>query len=94
MADVPHRRPPRLPSFDYRGCHRYFVTCCVADRRPVFADGDAVAAVHEQMLDPNDPWELAHYRTRIPLYYPGDERVVTALLDALAAVDEPSHIRR
>ena len=31
------KRPPRLRSFGYRGKHRYFLTICVANRRPAFA---------------------------------------------------------
>jgi hypothetical protein len=43
---------------------------------------DVVAA---QLIDPNDPWELLHYRERIPIYYGADARAVIAILDELAA---------
>ncbi len=29
-------RPQRLPTFDYLGCHRYFVTCCTWKRQLLF----------------------------------------------------------
>lgn len=49
------------------------------------ADPDRVAAaVSEQLLSANDPWELRHYRDRIKSYYPGEEKIVTAILDHVA----------
>jgi hypothetical protein len=54
------------------------------------ADPDqVVAAVHEQMIDANDPWELSHYRTRLADYYPKEEKVVTVILDTLATAEKP-----
>jgi len=42
--------------------------------------------VERQLLDPNDPWELNHYRTRIPTYYGRDsEQAVVGILDGIAA---------
>ena len=38
-----------------------------------------------QLVDDNDPWELLHYRERIPIYYGKDEKTVLLLLDELAA---------
>ncbi len=60
-------------------------------RRPA-APEQVAAVVHEQLLDANDPWELAHYRTRIPSYYPKEEEVVTAVLDTLATADKPAAV--
>jgi hypothetical protein len=37
-----------------------------------------------QLVDANDPWELLHYRERIPIYYGNDEKVVLLILDELA----------
>jgi hypothetical protein len=48
-----------------------------------------VEAVMTQLTHANDPWELAHYRTRIKSYYPKDDRVITTILDFLAACDSP-----
>ena len=45
-----NRRPRRLPDFDYRGKHRYFVTCCVSERRTVFTTADRVDCVRQQIL--------------------------------------------
>lgn len=43
-----------------------------------------------QLLDANDPWELNHYRTRLPIYYGADdEAVVLGILDGVAARSEP-----
>lgn len=39
----------------------------------------------EQLRDPNDPWELRHYRDRIGTYYGTDEHLVLAALDSVAA---------
>lgn len=44
------RRPRRLPDFDYVGRHRYFVTCCVAERRIAFTSPDRVDCVRAQIL--------------------------------------------
>ena len=41
--------------------------------------------VASQLVDGNDPWELLHYRERIPIYYQGDQKVVFLILDDLAA---------
>ena len=37
------------------------------------------------MVDANDPWELLHYRERIPLYYRDDQKAVLHILDQLAS---------
>ena len=44
------RRPKRLDGFDYLGTYRYFVTCCLLDRREVFIDWETVAPVREQIV--------------------------------------------
>lgn len=47
--------------------------------------------VQRQLTDPNDPWELDHYRDRIPVYYGEDaEQAVLGILDGLAASPEPT----
>jgi putative transposase len=38
-------RPPRIKGFDYRGCHRYSLTCCTRDRCRAFGDATVVALV-------------------------------------------------
>lgn len=40
--------------------------------------------VASQLVDANDPWELLHYRERIPNYYQDDQQTVLLLLDQLA----------
>lgn len=40
--------------------------------------------VASQLVDANAPWELLHYRERIPIYYGDDQKAVSLLLDQLA----------
>jgi len=47
---MPLRRPRRLRAFEYRGRYRYFVTCCVHPRRPVFVDEARVWCVRAEIL--------------------------------------------
>jgi REP element-mobilizing transposase RayT len=37
-------RPPRIPGFSYRGCHRYFLTFCTFRRQRLFIDTTTVSA--------------------------------------------------
>lgn len=49
------------------------------------AEPEAIAkVVAAQLTDSNDPWELLHYRERIPIYYGADAKAVIAILDELA----------
>jgi putative transposase len=41
---------PRLASFDYTGCYRYFLTICTCGRRRVLIDQERVAVVVTQLL--------------------------------------------
>jgi len=47
------------------------------------------STVSSQLLDANDPWHLGHYRDRLATYYPGAEKLVTAILDTLATAAKP-----
>lgn len=40
--------------------------------------------VKSQLVDSNDPWELLHYRERIPIYYGDAQKAVSLILDQLA----------
>ena len=40
----------RFPSFPYRGCHVYSVTCCARYRRSLFTDAACVEDVTRQLL--------------------------------------------
>ena len=56
------------------------------------ADPDQIRElVQRQLVDPNDPWELTHVRTRIGIYYPSDHdaKLVLLILDALATAEQP-----
>jgi hypothetical protein len=48
--------------------------------------------VASHLIDANDPWELRHYRERIPRYYGEDQTAVFLMLDELAASKEVSSI--
>jgi hypothetical protein len=53
--------------------------------RSLEATSETVAqVVVSQMVDSNDPWELLHYRERIPIYYRDDPKAVFMILDELA----------
>jgi putative transposase len=43
-------KPARLKTFNYLGCHRYFLTFCTHERHHVFVRADCVAVVHLQFL--------------------------------------------
>jgi putative transposase len=44
-------RPERLRTFDYIGRHRYFITSCTLNRRPLFHQADLVASVASHFLE-------------------------------------------
>jgi len=48
--------------------------------------------VARQLVDASDPWQLAHYRTRLSTYYPDgdDAKNVGIVLDVLALTDNPA----
>ena len=49
------------------------------------ADSEQITqVVASQLVDANDPWELLHYRERIPIYYGEDQKAVRLILDAMA----------
>src|SRR5687767_4365739 len=42
-------RPRRLAAFDYQGYHRYSLTICTHDKRPLFVTSDVVDLVTDQI---------------------------------------------
>jgi hypothetical protein len=53
-------------------------------------DPDFIAAtLRKEIMNADNDWDLAHYRTRIPIYYGQDEKLALLLLDALAASATP-----
>lgn len=46
--------------------------------------------LQQQITNPNDPWELKHYRNRVKTYYGKNENDVLAILDAVAAAGKIS----
>jgi hypothetical protein len=46
--------------------------------------GNVAQVVASQLVDAHDPWELLHYRERIPVYYRDDHKTVLLILDELA----------
>jgi hypothetical protein len=57
-------------------------------RQPV-TPGLIEATLRKELAHPDNDWDLAHYRTRLPLYYGKDEPLVLLALDAVAASDAP-----
>lgn len=49
-------------------------------------------SVQKQLVEPNDPWELAHFRERIPQYYLQDSQLVFVLLDGLAGQNASTNV--
>jgi hypothetical protein len=47
------------------------------------------ATLKRELADSDNDWDLAHYRTRLPLYYAKDEALVLLVLDAVAASGGP-----
>ncbi len=48
--------------------------------------------VASQLVDANDPWELLHYRERIPNYYRDEEQPVLLVLDQLATQTQAASV--
>ncbi len=48
----------------------------------------------EALTDPDDPWNLRHYRDRLPGYYGANADLAGHILDAFAKVDGPLDIER
>jgi hypothetical protein len=71
----------------------FFIHHIVAGLRlkGIAPEPDAIRGlVRKQLTDANDPWELGHFRKRIPIYYSAekDAQLVTALLDHLAGCSQ------
>ena len=49
--ELPKRKPPRLPEYDYASPGAYFVTICTKDRRCILSDITAGAAPCLQLTD-------------------------------------------
>ena len=48
-----------------------------------------IQLVDSALRHEDDPWNLRHYRDRVPEYYPGREDLAYAVLDVLAQAPEP-----
>lgn len=55
-------------------------------------DSNIRGFVTRQLVEASDPWQLAHYRTRLSTYYPDndDARNVAIVLDVIATTDSPA----
>lgn len=61
--------------------------------RGLAADPEHIrTVVANQLAHEGDPWELSHYRERIPTYYGEDAATVLLILDHLALQTEPAPI--
>ncbi len=45
------RRKLRLPNFDYRGCHRYFITICTDEKRLLFRNETLIKDVLDALVE-------------------------------------------
>jgi hypothetical protein len=50
------------------------------------------AVVASQLVEADDPWQLLHYRVRIPLYYGNDQETVRLVLDELAVRPDAAQV--
>ncbi len=74
-------------------CFPFYIHHIVAGLRKggLAAEPDPIRElVARHLVDPNDPWDLGHYRTRIPAYYTKEKNaeLVGLILDALAIAQE------
>ncbi|HVL27373.1 MAG TPA: hypothetical protein VM390_04455 [Acidimicrobiales bacterium] len=61
-----------------------------AQRRGGTVTPGQIWAIREAALvDPDDPWNLRHYRDRLPDYYGDDHELAAAVLDAVATAGTP-----
>lgn len=74
----------------------YYIHCLVADlpngRDVEIADIDSAAAKCVTRAD--DPWNLCHYRERIPVYYGERADLTNAILDEIAAARDAVEVDR
>ena len=75
---------------DYIPYYIHSVVSSMKDQGDTASPELARQIVARALVDPQDAWHLQHYRKRLNQYY-GEDRlpVVLALLDDVAAVDEP-----
>lgn len=45
--------------------------------------------LQKELAHPDNDWDLAHYRTRLPLYYAKDEKLALLVLDTIAGAETP-----
>ncbi len=57
------KRPPRIPGFDYIGCHAYFLTICAENRERFFVSHERGEAVCVELLR-----TAANYRCAVIAY--------------------------
>ena len=79
---------------DEADCFPFYIHHIVAGLRKegLAAEPDTVRElVGRHLVDANDPWDLGHYRNRIPAYYTEGKnaKLVGLILDALAIAQEP-----
>lgn len=69
----------------------YYIHHVVADLIPGGTATPEIVArkIRAALTDPNDPWDMRHFRTRLKTYYGKWEKAAGAVLDTLAASDTP-----
>jgi hypothetical protein len=69
---------------DYFPFYIHHIVKALKIRSLAATPGNVAQVVASQLVDAKDPWELLHYRERIPIYYGDDQKAVFSLLDELA----------
>ncbi|MGH9225854.1 MAG: AAA family ATPase [Acidimicrobiales bacterium] len=57
--------------------------------RDILEPAGVVSLRDAALADPDDPWNLRHYRDRLPLYYSDRHTLAGHILDAYATADQP-----
>jgi len=76
---------------DQTGGVPYYIHHVVADLAPGGTGNPMLVQqkIMKALTDPNDPWNMRHFNTRLKAYYGRLEEVARTVLDALAASETP-----
>jgi hypothetical protein len=76
---------------DLTGGIPYYIHHIVADLIPhgSAAPEDVLRKIQDALTDPNDPWYMRHFNTRLPTYYQERAPAARTVLDTLAKADSP-----
>ena len=79
---------------DYFPFYIHHIVKALKQSKPQATPEAVAQIVSRQLTDANDPWELRHYRDRIPDYYGKEEETaVLGLLDSVAVRSQPVAVK-